>query len=121
MQALETSLRERGVYVLHGGEFDDWDLEARGGALGGVRVTMAIEEHGAGRQLVRLRTTPRPTFIGRISSVTLAALALGAGADGATVAAGLLGAWAALTALLPARQCAAAMAAVRASFGGNGA
>ena len=41
--------------VFSGGPWDDWDLEVRGGLFAGVRVQVATEEHGRGRQLVRWR------------------------------------------------------------------
>jgi len=57
--ALETLLHEHEASTTRGGDFDRWDLEVRGGALGSARVLMAIEEHGAGRQLVRYRIDPK--------------------------------------------------------------
>jgi glycosyltransferase involved in cell wall biosynthesis len=42
-----------------GGDWDGWDLEVRRGMLGAARVTMAVEEHGAGKQLLRFRIEPR--------------------------------------------------------------
>src|SRR5262249_24416740 len=57
--SLETSLASRRPVVRRGGDFDSWDLELPGGLLGWVRARMAIEEHGAGRQLLRLRVWPR--------------------------------------------------------------
>jgi GT2 family glycosyltransferase len=56
--SLETALRAAGVSVSRGGDYDEWDLEARDGTFGAVRILMAAEEHGGGRQLVRLRTWP---------------------------------------------------------------
>ena len=52
-------LSESGVIVTAGGDYDGWDLEARGGLLGGARVLMATEEHGAGKQLLRFSVWPR--------------------------------------------------------------
>jgi GT2 family glycosyltransferase len=40
-------------FAHRGGDFDDWDLQIRGGLAGGARVRLAVEEHGAGRQLLR--------------------------------------------------------------------
>src|SRR5690606_8709010 len=57
--ALEAELRGLGMPVLRGGAFDDWDLEVRAGAAGALRLRMAVEEHGHGRQLLRFRTWPR--------------------------------------------------------------
>jgi hypothetical protein len=56
---LESALRERGVIVLRGGDFDRWDLELRRGLFASTKVMLAIEEHGGGRQLARLRMWPR--------------------------------------------------------------
>ncbi|MDQ3244132.1 MAG: glycosyltransferase [Gemmatimonadota bacterium] len=57
--ALETLLHQYKARTMRGGDFDRWDLQVRGGALGSARVLMAIEEHGAGRQLVRYRIDPK--------------------------------------------------------------
>jgi GT2 family glycosyltransferase len=45
--------------VGHGGPTDSWDLGVRGGMVGGTRLLLLTEEHGAGRQLVRVRARPR--------------------------------------------------------------
>ncbi len=63
LKALDLAMREIGAVVVHGGDFDTWDLEARGGLLGCARAQMVIEEHGEKvkgevRQLVRLRVWP---------------------------------------------------------------
>jgi len=55
---LELAARARDALVRRGGPYSRWDLEARGGMLGGARLRMAIEEHGAGRQLLRFRLRP---------------------------------------------------------------
>jgi hypothetical protein len=51
-----------GAVVRAGGDFDRWDLEVRLGALGASRLLMTTEEHGAGRQLLRFRVSPRVPF-----------------------------------------------------------
>jgi hypothetical protein len=56
---IESLLRERGVMVLRGGDFDRWDLELRRGLFASTKVMLAIEEHGGGHQLARLRMWPR--------------------------------------------------------------
>ena len=56
---LEMRLRDAGAIVARGGAYDRWDLQARYGLAGAVRIRIGIEEHGAGRQLVRLRLMPR--------------------------------------------------------------
>lgn len=59
LKAIEKRLRERGVAVLRGGDYDRWDLEIRGGLFASVRTCMAVEDHRSGTQLVRFRTWPR--------------------------------------------------------------
>jgi ABC-type nitrate/sulfonate/bicarbonate transport system ATPase subunit len=61
LEQLETRLRNAGLRVGRGGDFDRWDLDVRGGALAGARVQMAVEEHGGGRQQLRFRVVPRTT------------------------------------------------------------
>jgi GT2 family glycosyltransferase len=56
--SIEAALKATGVSVSRGGDYDDWDLEARDGTFGAARIIMAAEEHGAGKQLVRLRSWP---------------------------------------------------------------
>lgn len=58
LKTFEDCLRGRGATVMRGGEFDRWDLEVRGGLLGSARLLMVIEEHGRGRQYIRLRVWP---------------------------------------------------------------
>ena len=57
-RAEETLQRER-IAVVRGGPFDRWDLEVRVGALSSARVFGTSEEHGGGRQMIRLRIWPR--------------------------------------------------------------
>ena len=54
----ELYLKKQGVCVRRGGDFDRWDLAFRSGVFGSIRVRMAIEEHGNGKQLVRWRSWP---------------------------------------------------------------
>ncbi len=49
LRPIEGALKERGAVVHRGGDFDDWDLQIRGGLLGSARLQIAIEEHGQGR------------------------------------------------------------------------
>ncbi len=80
LESMERSLKSHRLVVQRGGEFDDWDLEAWGGFAAAVRVTLTVEEHGDGKQMVRTRMRPRfawkslwlfPLFLGlSIASVT---------------------------------------------------
>jgi GT2 family glycosyltransferase len=56
---LEANLRELGAAVSAGGNFDRWDLSIAGGLFGGTRVAAMVEEHGDGKQLIRLRAWPK--------------------------------------------------------------
>jgi GT2 family glycosyltransferase len=56
---LEKSLKDKNTPVFRGDDFNEWDLEIRGGLCGSVRTLMAIEEHGEGKQMIRFRAWPR--------------------------------------------------------------
>ncbi len=79
--ALERGLQDAGAAVVRGGDFDRWDLEVRGGTLTGMRSRMVIEEHGGGRQVVRVRLWPRchPGWV--IANLFFIAGAIGAARD----------------------------------------
>jgi hypothetical protein len=112
LEAVEQTLKAEGAVVRRGGDFDHWDLEVRSGVFGSSRLTMAIEEHGAGRQLVRFGVRPRVLPAG-IALVTLfASLAGVAATDGAPLAAGILGAVAAILGLGALGEGGGAMASV---------
>jgi O-antigen biosynthesis protein len=55
---LETSLKRAGAIVVRGGNYDAWDLEVRGGLFADARILMTIEEHGQGKQFVRIKVWP---------------------------------------------------------------
>jgi GT2 family glycosyltransferase/membrane protein implicated in regulation of membrane protease activity len=93
VERLQEGLAARGGFVRSGGPFDRWDLDLRAGALGGVKIRTVVEEHGQGRQLLRVKIWPRATVIGRsaVAALTLlAALAAVQGRIGIAVAIGLL-------------------------------
>jgi hypothetical protein len=87
---IETRLRCAGAIVRRGGTYDRWDLQARYGLRGAVRIRIGIEEHGAGRQLVRLHLMPLYSRGAAGLIALLAALAVGAILDGAALAASVL-------------------------------
>ena len=90
--ALQAQMRAEGVIGFSGNAFDNWDLEIQGGMLGGVRTRMALEEHGAGRQIVRFKIWPRRSRSGFFLSALMALLAAAAGVDHSWAATGALGA-----------------------------
>ena len=75
---------------------DRWDLEVRGGPLGGARLRAAVEEHGEGKQLVRIGLWPRVSILAVGLAAVFAPLATKAAVDGAIAAASVLGGLAAL-------------------------
>ena len=111
LRVLEEALRTSGAVVVRGGSYDRWDLEVRGGMLGAGRVLMAVEEHGAGRQLIRFRSWPRCSPSALLLTLLFAALSAGAAAERAWIASAILG----VAALLPVHrtfhECATAMGA----------
>lgn len=112
LETMEHDLREEGAVVFRGGDFDAWDLEVRGGALGGMRLRLAVEEHGAGRQRVLLRSWPRFSLWGAVGAAGSAALALGAARGDAWAVATILGALALALSFRIVRDAAGATAAL---------
>jgi GT2 family glycosyltransferase len=110
LRLAEAALRAAGATPLRGGAYDRWDLELRGGRLGTARARMAVEEHGAGKQLVRFRTWPRVPPVGLVMILLFTVLAVGAAFDHAWVASATLGTVAATLVLGALWECAAAMA-----------
>jgi hypothetical protein len=117
LHRLEEAIKTDREIVQRGGEHDSWDLEARDGLMGAARLRMAVEEHGAGRQVVRLRSWPRWRPRGLAVMALFAALAVGAVVDGAWIASAVLGAGAVFLALRSLQECGIAMARLRWGIG----
>ena len=81
LQIIETGIRDQGGVVFRGGAFDAWDFQIRGGLFGSMRMLTAVEEHGAGRQLLRIRVWPRWSFVGVLQLLVFMSLAIGASFD----------------------------------------
>jgi GT2 family glycosyltransferase len=92
LSAVQAALREAGNYAASGGSFDGWDLEVRSGLLGGARVTLAPEEHGAGKQNLIFRVRPFAAPTAQWVFGILAVLAVLAATHGGAIAALALGA-----------------------------
>ena len=114
--AVERGLTDRGAIVHRGGDYDRWDLHLRGGMLGAGRLVAAVEEHGAGRQLVRFRWRPRIRAASLVVILLSVPLAGGAAAAGAWPVAGVGGLVALIATTRAAVDCARATAAVRAAI-----
>ena len=106
---VEHALRRAGVPVFAAGEFCRWDLHARGGLLGSARLRLGLEEHGAGRQLVRIKISPRIPVTAAVSVAVLLIAAVGADVSGAGAAAALLSVAALVLGGWLARGCAVAV------------
>jgi GT2 family glycosyltransferase len=92
VERLAAALRDGPTQVVRGAGFDTWDLELRIGPLACARARVAVEEHGQGRQLVRVRTWPRYSPHAAIAGAVLLALTGSAALQGELLAASLLGA-----------------------------
>ncbi|MBI4317237.1 MAG: glycosyltransferase [Chloroflexi bacterium] len=106
LRSIEAALRAEGVTVVRGGDFDRWDLEVRGGLLGSVRLLMAVEEHGSGQQLVRLRSWPRYSTHGLLLSLVFLVLSTWAALDRAPGVSATVGAVAAALVVRALLECA---------------
>lgn len=110
LESMEAAIGGQGAVVQRGGAYDRWDLQVRGGMFGTVRVRTTVEEHGGGKQLIRIHSWPRmaPTVFALIclSSVLIALAAM----DGAWIAAEILAAAAAGVVIYAFADCAAATA-----------
>jgi O-antigen biosynthesis protein len=91
LETLEERLRAAKARPTRGGEYDAWDLELPAGAFGGARMTMLLEEHGAGRQLARFRLRPRVATASWLPAALCWALAVAAGSQRAWPACAILG------------------------------
>ncbi|HEY6110103.1 MAG TPA: hypothetical protein VIV56_14490, partial [Gemmatimonadales bacterium] len=121
LNGIEQVLREAGAgAVLRGGNFERWDLEVRGGTLGAARLAMAVEEHGMGRQLVRVRWWLAPTPAGPALAVLLGGLAIAAETTGVWIPGVVFGAAALWCTWRTVAACGSAAADIRRAVGRAG-
>jgi GT2 family glycosyltransferase len=81
LQDVAEGLRKARAVMVIGGDFDRWEVEVRGGMLAAARLRMVMEEHGAGRQLLRFRLWPRFSWESILGIAVFMGLALGAALD----------------------------------------
>jgi O-antigen biosynthesis protein len=105
---LQQLLVDDGAIVKGGGAFDRWDLYVRPGPLGGARLRAAVEEHGEGKQLTRIKVWPR---LSRAAAAILVLLSFSvlAWLDGELPLAISLALLAAVPTLLAVADCSAAV------------
>jgi hypothetical protein len=101
---------------VRGGDYDRWDLEVRGGFLGAARLRSAVEEHGAGKQLVRFRSWPRCLPVGLVLTSLFAALSTWAALEQAWLAFAILGVPVLLIAGRIIQECAVATGSIRSAL-----
>jgi glycosyltransferase involved in cell wall biosynthesis len=116
LKLFEAHLRKAGVHVQRGGEYDRWDLQVRAGALGSARCVMAVEDHGAGNQFVRLKLWPRCSLFEVLPAAFLASLSALAALDGAWTAGAVLGLSALFWTTRAVRGSGSAIAAITGAF-----
>ncbi len=110
LRCVEANIQTLGSNVRRGGDYDRWDLEVCGGIFGTARTRMAVEEHGAGKQLLRFRSWPRYSFTGLALILLFALLATAAAFAQAWSATAILGIVAILLAVRIFEECSNAMA-----------
>jgi GT2 family glycosyltransferase len=113
LSAFEAALRKAGASVARGGEFDRYDLKVKGGLLGAARLLLVVEEHGDGRQQIRLRLWPTAPPTALAISCLFAFLAMVSALDLEWIAWFLLNIPAVLLAGRTCYECAVAMGALR--------
>jgi O-antigen biosynthesis protein len=88
---LETLSGASGAAVTRGDAYARWDLQVRGSIFGAARLRVGVEEHGPGRQLVRVQIWPRWSALMLALTCLWVVLAAGAAAAHAWLAALALG------------------------------
>lgn len=116
IRKLANTLKAQGTAVISGGDFDSWDLEVRGGVFGRARILMAHEEHGEGKQQLRIMARPLMSAWSVAFAALLLLLGLLALVDGAFVAGFLLSAVSALIAFRSHREARRAMLAFKSAI-----
>jgi hypothetical protein len=90
LSSMERRLRRLGFVTGCGSDFDRWDLDVTCGLLGSARLHMAVEKHGSGRELLRIRCRPRASVFGLALCLLAGGLGWAAALDGAWVVCGVL-------------------------------
>jgi glycosyltransferase involved in cell wall biosynthesis len=112
LKSLEADLRKAGVCVRRGGDYDRWDLEVRTGLLGFARLLMAVEDHGAGNQFVRVRLWPKCSLLEVLLPALFASLSAAAALDKAWLASAILGLMSFFMTIRSLRGCGTAVATI---------
>lgn len=87
---IEQNLIATKTRTQRGGDFDRWDIQLRNGIISVNRALLTIEEHGAGKQFVRLKSWNLPSRSNIYLSCFLLLLSLLAMANEAWLVSGIL-------------------------------
>lgn len=68
LNIFQNKLKSFKLPVKTGGTYDSWDFELITGLFGKSQLSVAIEEHGEGKQYLRFRTHPRLTTFGIVTN-----------------------------------------------------
>jgi len=117
LERLERRLQARRVLVSRGGERDRWDLQATCGLLGSSRLISTLEEHGQGKQMIRVRVWPRMTGFARLVLPLFVGLSVMAALDRAWIACAGLAAISLFLLTETTRECCRALNSVRLQVG----
>ena len=74
--AIEKNLISFRSRIKRGGDFDDWDIQVNNGLLAKSRGLLTIEEHGGGKQYLRMKCKIKVTPLALLLGCSLAALSL---------------------------------------------
>jgi len=92
VRSVAAILKSEQIPFVSGGDYDNWDLKIRGGLLGSARLRLAVEEHGAGKQLLRFAAVTMVSKWGMIVAILFGGFGVVAAVDGDwLIAATLLG------------------------------
>jgi hypothetical protein len=116
LRSIEALLIEQGIPTGRGGEYDNWDLEVRGGLFASVRTRLGVEEYPRGRQYLRFRAWPRFSMPACLLAVFPVGLAIWAAFQHSSAAALILGTLAVLLIMRAVGDCGAAMSNLMAAF-----
>ncbi len=89
---IEQELISLKLAVKKGGDFNRWDLQTSGGLFARCRSLLTIEEHGGGKQYLRLKTWPVYSVLSLTALLPIVTLAAFAALDGQWVIGGVFAA-----------------------------
>lgn len=88
--AIEAHLLASKIRVKRGGDYDRWDFQLRNGVISINKTLLTIEEHGANKQYIRLKTWTIPSRTNIYISTSLLGLSIISAVNHAWVVSGIL-------------------------------